>query len=614
MKDKNSRYDIVKRLLKEAGYYWADEDENAKDPIKSDDYDPVVEKLFQANAIELERLYADINNSRREVMQALSQVILPEHYALPEPGYLVAQINPQFSRLEISPTDSFEIIGRFDTGIDYTFFFTSLFEQEFPKCRLIYTLTDAFLLDVSEKLAQEIPLGNGASSFKNTNFLWLGLDIEKMEPDDQITFFLGNKIEDTYNRNYSLFHHAKWYLNGDYQLPCKISIGLHEDATYQREEGAASLIEKLNVLDNYRKKIIHRFKNSFLTLSQINSSVSAIKKNSPPGFEHISELTKPLLWIKLEFDLPIPNAFLKETRIYPNSILLINRKLREEYMVKKDFNRLLLPLPTDHLFLGMESVKDEKVDYKPIDNFSPDDQEGTYLLRRSDSIRRLNSKDVLKQIQDLLDLVYEEKNSFREKGVNRLIQDFKFIDEAIARIRKSHSNGNEDTERNTDYYAIANIRKGAYTISYRYWECQGELTNRLGNKTMLEIKSSDVSIDDSFTLIPFQPGRDALKEEDHFNLLKSNLLSRNRIVTRGDIEIFCFTQYKEIVSRVEISYKIMSSPINPSFKEKAVLVTLTIGKQLPPDELELLKDKIQNELNIKTAFFTPIIIQFDYDG
>ena len=125
--------DIVRDLLKEANYYWYDDNQDNVNPLNPEDYDPIVDKIFKANAIELEKLYAEIDESQSEVVLGLSKSLVPDQLLLPEPGYTVAQINPKASRVHTTLEDTFQISGQSDTGEKYEYYFFAYVRTQLSK-------------------------------------------------------------------------------------------------------------------------------------------------------------------------------------------------------------------------------------------------------------------------------------------------------------------------------------------------------------------------------------------------------------------------------------------------------------------------------------------------
>lgn len=615
--------EITKQLLKHASYYWYDDNNNSIDPINTDEFDPAVDKIFKSNAYEIQKLYKEIATSQNEVIKGLANVLVPDKYSMPEPGYTVAHINPKFSHISLDTDDMFVISGKDNDGDDHEFFFTPLFKHEYPSCDLQYLLCKNHLWEVKGGIPER--LGNNTQDKSTgTRSIWLGLDIGKVEHGDQISFYLGNQILEQFDKDLAIFHLGRWYVNGNPKYELTVARGLeHVKSNSHRKTGKDRLTDSLHILDSYEKRIIHRFQDSFITISfsQNQDAQSGLvdeliehKRKAPEGHEKVEGLKDPLLWIKIEFELEIPYEFFTQQAISPNSIPLVNRKSISRNVSKSSFDRMLLPMPTSNYFLGVNKIWDDTgsdESYETVDYLAPDTSPASYLVRRGERVRRLNNKDAREQIFTLLDLIYDEVGTFKEGGENRLTQEFQTIEKALNRIKLRLAKIEVNDWNQTDYFALANIRPRASIIYYNYWECQGAEVQNLAGKTKLEIRSNDKQIEDSYTLIPIQSGENEKSADDYLNYLKTAIISRNKIVTRGDIEMYCLTHYGHIISKIDIGHKIVSLIQEPSRKERVISINLSLHKVLGREDCEFLKGHIQNELNAKSAFFTPMHVHIN---
>jgi len=617
---------IANALLRQAGYYWDKENEDTVNPIDPDTYDPAVDKIFKANAVELEKLYAEIGVSQQRVITGLSRTLVPDSSLLPFPAVTVAQLDTKFARIEITPEDSFMISGQDDTGDKHDYYFTTLFEHQFPSCQLKYIITNSDAIRVETDKLQAIEDKNAPAGFKDTKHIWIGLDINKStDPDDHLIFFLGNKIVNEFDRHYAVFcstegkHRSTWKINGKDDLELQVHKGLEhflDDAAKAKPKDATSnLLNALKIPYAYEQQVFTRFKGSFLTLKNLPDNLEIYKSPLPPFGEdtHFEIPQKePLLWIRLDFQLPIPNKFFLKNRLYVNCVPVLNRKLIQRNVSKSDFDRILLPMPTQDYFLSVNKIWDEteETGYERVDILNPDDQHGSYIVRTGDSVRRFNKHDASKQIYRLLETIQEEHTSFKEGGINRLKEDFDVIDKAMNRIRKEMYDDYYQKGLRTDYFAVANFRSTALAIYYNYWESQGDALNHFRDRNDLEVRSVDVRGIKGKTIIPIQEGRGELREEDYINLLKEAILSRNKIITKGDIEQY-FHRYKDSIEVVNISRELSINQQTQEY-ERVILVRLKLIRKTKKDNevKEFMTARLQNELNAMTTFFTPIKIEF----
>ncbi len=614
-----SSKDIVKDLLKEANYYWYDDNEDNVNPINPDDFDPVVDKLFKANAVELEKLYAEIDESRRETILGLSKSMIPDQLLLPEPGYTIAQVQPKAQRVSTNPDDAFLIAGQSDIGERHEYYFTPIFEHHYPKCELAYIITDHVTIQCNKNTYEIV---NGGDADKNTGAVWLGLKLGKVEEGDVISFFMGNEVMDEFDKDYRSFHSSKWLLNGDPNLELTIRNGVesfnHADNDFS-ENG--DLLDTIGVTDSYEKKILTRFRNSFILLTLPQKPELYTVAEPSVDYDHLDgfEFKEPLFWIKIELDLAVRENFLMQNILYPNCIPLVNRRKKEKSIVKSNYDRILLPMPTKDLFLDVYKIQDTQnkedepeTGYQRIDFLHPDSPPGTFMLRGGSRVRRLNREDATRRIARLLEIIQDEYSTFKEEGVNRLKEDFDVIEKAVNRIKKNLPDFFREDEKKASYFCIANFRPSVSRLYYSYWETQGDLIQHLGSKTALEVSSSDIKIEDCKTIIPIQKGKGELTSDDYINQLKISLLSRGRIMSKGDIERYCINRYRKTLKVIDISQQLMV------FEEgkisKGIVVTVVPAKPLTEAEAGYVRVELQNDLNAKSAFFTQIKVAIKNEG
>jgi len=240
------------------------------------------------------------------------------------------------------------------------------------------------------------------------------------------------------------------------------------------------------------------------------------------------------------------------------------------------------------------------------------DEPGTYTVRSGDSVRRTSQLDTSMHILNLIDLIEDEYSAFKEAGINKLKDDFDSIEKGINRIRKQLPEIYRTGKNKVQFYALANFRDGANYIYYNYWETQGDLVNNAKLQTHLEITSDSFQLEDSYTVIPIQKGRTMLNKNNFHSSLKKLILSRNVLVTMADIENYCLTNYEEIIQSLEIKKGIvrLNQVDRKIDKVVQVIIKLKRSKEAEYDK-EFLSTQIENELQEKSSFFTPIKVEIE---
>lgn len=598
--------------------------------IPIEEIDPAIKIIFKANAHQLEKIYKETEETNERVLKKLVSDLIPDNNLSIRPSFTIVKLNSKNKRLNIEPTEEFKIEGKDENGQSYKFYFTAIGHHNCPKVELKTIVAGNCYIDYNDPKEIVIKKIDGSNSNLNrTKVLWMGIDIEDtIKDNDQLSFFIGNKILDRFDYDNQLFNKAKWTIEGsDKELTTKLGIDhLFKNENLRKHEVSKLIGQRKKI---YEQEIIDIFKNSFITLTELPTNFNLLKSESPSALEnenfngHFSD--KKLLWLKAEFDTPLSINFIKNNPIYFNAFPLINRKLVTNQISKQNFNKILLPINTTEYFLGIESIHDDEykrdkmVDnvYKEIDyvNFYDNETEGTYTIRQGSSIRRPDQEDIGNKINYLLDLIQEESISYKEMGTTELNENFDAIREASARIKESLPNIYKNEKKRSPYYCIVNCKENAALIYYDYWETQGDKIFKLDFQKKHKITNENGLVEESFTITPIQIVKKSVIKYGDKDSLKNTIVSRNKIVTIGDIENFCNDKYGDFIKGGLKIYKridrIEDKDGNSSFG-KVIVVQVELKKELTGIvNKDFFRIQLQNGLNANTCFYTPIKIDIE---
>jgi len=325
-----NRQEILESMLKLADYYWynSEDDSISNKKIDIERFDPVIDHIFKSNSYEIERLYQEIDKSNDRIVEKLVNVLIPDKNKLPKPAFTVASVNTKYNRIPIKQDDIFKINGVDDYGNNLEFYFTSMFDIEYPKTKLKYLITDSQLIDYSEEAPKEISDVLEADKLKKTKSLWIGLDFfDEVQPSDRISFYIGNTNLKSFDYDTNIFKNAKWYLNGNLENELDIFTGLGNFQDRRRSLFKNKSSQFTGLADYpYEGEILDVFRNSFATIQNPQFDIDELKQKLPPIQRQILdkeffEKGSPLVWIKLEFITPISNDFFLKNRLYENAVL-----------------------------------------------------------------------------------------------------------------------------------------------------------------------------------------------------------------------------------------------------------------------------------------------------
>lgn len=598
-----SRTEIAKDLLQAANYYWHEDVHDPSEPVDIDRFDPIVDKLFKAVAVELEKMYAELEESHQSILVRLAGVLVPDESLLPKPGYTIVQLETSASRIHTIPEDQFTISGMTKTGKEVNFYFSPLYEHDLPNCLLKTIITENYVLSNENGT---IKIVESLSAGTTSNTIWIGLSHDSVVEGDWISLFLDSSADGNTSSYANLLRQGTWTCNNSNSNK---KTGLEG---FRKKELEASLLDRMGINGTYLQRIRNRFNHLFLHLQipKFEGSNSfdltqddLINHGVPSKF-----IEDKLLWLKVSFDFPIPDSYFIENPPVLNCIPLINRKLIRNFVTSQGNDSVLLPFRTNDEFLDVHRVYDSKSSsegnqYKLLNFHQPDDRPGSFIIQSGSRMRRLNREDITDQIHRLLETVMEEYRTFKEEGVNRLREDFDLIEKAIRRIKIQLPEYFRHKDLKDTFYGVAKLNTGTTRLYYSYWETQGAQIQVFRDSTDLQVVSAESNLGGR-TISPIYDGMDKSSPEDYLQKIQRTLGSKEKILTMGDIEFFCEQAYDQPISIVRIENDLIKK--KDGQLSRGVIVKVSLRRELTSDISEIIRIDLENELNSRSAFFTEI--------
>ncbi len=606
-----SRTEIAKDLLKTANYYWHEDIHDPSEPVDIDRFDPIIDKLFKAVAVEIEKLYDELEESHQSILVRLAGVLVPDESLLPKPGYTIVQLDSGASRIHTIPEDQFTISGMTKTGEEVNFYFSPLFEHDFPNCLLKTIITENSVLSNENGIVQIVDsLSKGTTS----NTIWFGLSHDGIVQGDWINLYLDPREERNSSFYINLLRKGTWTCNSLY---CNKKTGLEG---FTKEELEKSLLDRMGINSTYLQRVRNRFDRLFLHLqipkfpgpnSFDLTQDDLINHGVPSKF-----IEDTLLWLKVSFDFPMPDSYFIENPPLVNCIPLINRRLIRNFVTSQGNDSVLLPFRTNDEFLDIHHVYDSKnssdgSQYTLLNFHQPDDKPGSFIIRSGNRMRRLNREDATDQIHRLLETVIEEYRTFKEEGVNRLREDFDLIEKAIRRIKIQLPEYFRNQDLKDTFYGIAKLNTGTTRLYYSYWETQGSQIQVFRDRIDLQVVSAESNMGGR-TISPIYDGMDKSSPEHYLHKIQRALGSKEKILTKGDIELFCQQAYNPPISIVRIENDLIKK--KDGQLSRGIIVRVRLGRELTSDISEIIRIDLENELNSRSAFFTEIRVVIANDN
>jgi hypothetical protein len=583
---------IAGRMVKTASGLWG-----YTDTQDVNSFDPVVSIIFAALAEELYKISVDIKKTDARLVEKLHELIFSQQEFTHSPAHAIAKAQPQQARVEISDKTQFYYrmkvpvtTGKETVYKDKDIYFTPASTSNLLKADVKYIAAGKQFFEISDRVKE--PLAEWDSSIPaDYSKMYIGLQIDNLlDKLDGLTlmFTARNRMyEDTLQH---LLASATLFLNG---REIKFSQGF-EIKSENNDNALTELLRKDSDLSYRTCRFINDFYNSrFITFAHEDYSLKNFKTDD--GFNSwlsegypartINALPKDLYWLEVRFSQPLTSDFLHEINVFTNCFPVINRGINEfSQSLTKGVN--VIPLSTSDLFFDIKRVADSKGTlYEPLYNKgnSSASEEGYYV--RQGGIARFDSREAVEVIQNLIDLVRDERAGFSILGADMIASELKQLDQILNRLQTRIDNSNVKYKAGS--YLLIRCKPDFERANVQFWSTCGEEANNIRPDSHLTLqRGTDLNSSSIVLITGTSGGRQKLSGEEKMNKLRRALLSKGRVVTAEDIKALCFEEYGNMLQRVEISKGVIADPAPEKGFMRTIDVHLYLKKQIRQSQEE----------------------------
>jgi hypothetical protein len=471
------------KMLKSATQLWG---------VQSSDiaaFDPIVDLLLGACAVELEKVYNEIYSSNARVLERLSKLLLPDVNKNTIPAHGVLHATPYDENVSVNKYYQFftskRVLAKESSIRENTkdIFFSPVIDFPLINGSLNFLGTNTGLYSVDNLLYT----GKAARCSNNkvtTKFLWIGIKMNQIpkESDSFIFYFdwVNNPLRDKY-LDYLPF--SKWYYNG---TELKYEKGIYSDISNGKAENNFNydndFVQTQQILAHYYKRFFS-FK-----LSNLPKNNEGIFEKFPKEFLYLydetelQQLNDELLWIKIVFPPFVSDDTIDSLRCQINCFPVINRKLNELVIRLHDsdtFNIIPLKDKNDEAsFFSMESAKSSDGLPYISGNISDLNQlsSGKYVIRKG-GVQRFDQRSAQEYLSYMIDLLRDESATFSVYGQEMLSSNLKTLSQTLAIIEQKIQRTTED--QHTIDYLILRSFQNQDTVHIEYWSTAGDFANNI---------------------------------------------------------------------------------------------------------------------------------------
>jgi hypothetical protein len=613
-----NREEIKNRMMKTAARLWG----YSEDETESS-FDPLVNLLFAACSLELEKISNDIHASRARLLEKMVQLVSPDTLtgALPAHAILFAKSVEKSSRL--LTTDQFYATQKIDTTYDNGLnnfkdvFFAPAGTYQVNAAAVTYLATGYQLFRYREMISKEVIAQTVDGKNVAPAVLWLGMaNYNGILNNTQFYFDIKNEV------NKELFYDnlplAKWF-EGDHEMA--VQSGYTEAAISGEEINIEQLLTQKNSVPVKVKELTNAFyKPKFVTVHQQQQFTVNEKPFTPVELLQAFDIKtmqqmqqENIRWIKIQFPENVPGTILQDVVCHANCFPVINCRLHEMVHRLHDIINII-SFTTEDNFFSVHQVTDQEGEEYHNRSLRKNETQKISVMLRQGGVGRFDERDAATIIENIIQLLNDEGAAFAVLGREFVAGELKQLQQTIYKLEQQLLSKHLHRDSTPFLIVRRHDKQPVSNLFIKFWSTAGSEANDIKAGTKLQAYKTDGAYHNSCTLITATVGgRDKLSASENVTAYKSALLSRDRIISMEDIKIFCQLQMGNKAKQVEVKKGVMTSLQTTNGFARTIDVIIKLARKDYMDaqeknQLAFLSNNLSLQLAKKSASMVPFRI------
>lgn len=608
-----NRDQIKNRMVKTAARLWGyseDETETA--------FDPLVNMLFSACSLELEKISNEIHASRARLLERMVQLLSPEVLCGPLPAHAIMHARSIEDNTRLKESDQFfwtqKNTSVYENATRYKdIFFAPTSSFQVNAASVSYLATGHQLFRYRDMISKEVITHCLPHRELSSSVLWIGITGPAVNlHHTQCYFDIRNEV------NRELFFQnltdARWYV-GDRAIT--VVPGYNQEGLSGEQLDIEQLLTQKNTaLYKIKEQVNAFYKSKFITLKY--PELSAGKTNDIPAelknaFDQkvIQQLEQEnVRWIKVQFPENISNAVLQDVVCHFNCFPVINCQLHELTHHMHDMVNII-PLYSPDTFFDLYEISDHDGKMYNIRTVEKNVHEKLTVILRQGGIGRFDERDAATIIENIIQMLSDESAAFAVLGRDFLASEMKQLQQVIYKLEQQLTSRQLQRE-STPFLVVRPTGKDKINnLLITYWSTTGAQANDIKAGTALQSYKTGGLYQGNCTLVSAtMGGRDRLSATESITAYKAALLSRDRLISLEDIKVFCQLQMGSKAREVEVSKGVMVQKSVSQGFARTIDVTIRLDKKSYMDaqeknRLPYWKESLAMQLRKKSAGLTP---------
>ena len=584
-----------------------------------DGFDPLIDLLLGACAVEFERTGNQIVSSQSRILEKLAHLLLPESLTIPRPAHAIMHASAVEPRYTLKTVEQFS----FDKEVvnpakptevgNKSIFFSPTSPLTILNGDIRYLGFGNRLMEhTTTHLREQAAVTKRENTFSNQE-VWVGIKLSQdLKEVPELTFFFDWASNPDKEKYFNLLPLTRISI-GEAELDIK--SGYSRSVEDRISKLRSDLIDEWDILPKIEDQVNQLYEHHFITASSslpVNQHVSKY----PPEFENhfdakvLDKFDEKLLWCRISLPQLIPQKAIEEMKCAINCFPVCNRQFidnRRPYRLDKSLN--IVPLKVDDFFLSIHEVTSgrgeplQAVPFYNIQQLEP----GTFAIRK-ERVARFDHRNAKEMLNYVLELMRDEAAAFAATSGTISSKDVIELEQQLNRIETGLTK--KTLEDDVDQYLV--LKPGNTRDVYvSYWTTTGAQGNQVPAGSALKTRSVDFNSSTTVAMTTSYGGKNKPSEQEKLFAFRSNLLSRGRIVTRQDLKAACYAELGDSIAHVEVKkgFENVSSTKQGLTRVLDVFLTPSEKEALSEAEWTKVCAELSMSLERRASLFLPIRVR-----
>lgn len=425
-------------------------------------FDPLVNVLFSACSLELEKISNEIHASRARLLERMVQLLSPEVLCGPLAAHAIVHARTVDDTAWLRENDQFycsQRRGYETTGTGYKdIFFAPTASFQLNTAAVNYLATGHQLFRYREMISKEVITHCLPGKELEQRVLWIGITGPHIKLHNTQCFF---EIKNEVNKElfYKNLPQARWFY-GNQEL--QVLPGYNQENISGEQLDIEQLLIRKSTASWKLKEFINAYyKSKFITIRQPGNLPLTENKGWPVELLHVfdrKELqalqAEQVHWIKIQFPENISSAVLQDVVCHVNCFPVMNCQLHEVLHHMHDILNII-PLYSSDIFFDLHDISDIDGNVYNIRTTEKNVHEKLTVILRQGGIGRFDERDATMIIENIVQLLSDESAAFSVLGRDFLAGELKQLQQIIYKLEQQMST----RELNREYTPFLVARK-----------------------------------------------------------------------------------------------------------------------------------------------------------